>query len=363
MPVLGTVAAASARGFGFSTQNTYSEQSFTQPGTYTFIVPAGVTSISMVAIGGGASAFKPGNYTGGNQLPFTYNTPPGSGSGTYYCGGGGALAYKNSVSVSPGQSLTVVVGAGGEGLFVQTGQDGGDSYVEYASTKYVHAGGGKRTSNGGLGGTVLVGDGGGAGGKGGAWLVYDSGNGLIAGGGGGGAGGYTGAGGAGGSVNSDGASGSGGGAGGGGGGGYSTYTSGSTYYQFFNAGGAGGGTGLYGLGSSGAGGTKSGPGIFPGFPTVATGGGGGSNGVAGAQAGGSILDGGDNRNDSVFEYGLFGGAGGAPGVKTSETISTGVIGYSQGRAGDGCCGAVRIIWAAASSGITRAFPSTNAGPL
>jgi len=53
MPVPGTFAAASARGFGFGTEDMFGEQIFSAPGTYTFYVPAGVTSISVVSIGGG----------------------------------------------------------------------------------------------------------------------------------------------------------------------------------------------------------------------------------------------------------------------------------------------------------------------
>ena len=69
------------------------QQEFTSPGTYSFIVPANVESISMVAVGGGG---------GGAQ-----NTDDGGG------GGGGALAYNNNVAVTSGEVLTVVVGQGG----------------------------------------------------------------------------------------------------------------------------------------------------------------------------------------------------------------------------------------------------------
>ncbi len=69
------------------------QQEFTTPGTYTFIVPANVESLSMVAVGGGA---------GGAQ-----NVNDGGG------GGGGALAYSNNVAVTPGEALVVVVGQGG----------------------------------------------------------------------------------------------------------------------------------------------------------------------------------------------------------------------------------------------------------
>lgn len=69
------------------------QQEFTAPGTYSFIVPANVDSISMVAVGGGG---------GGAQ-----NVNDGGG------GGGGALAYSNNVTVTPGEALTVIVGQGG----------------------------------------------------------------------------------------------------------------------------------------------------------------------------------------------------------------------------------------------------------
>ena len=69
------------------------QQEFTSPGTYTFVVPANVQSISMVAVGGGG---------GGAQ-----NVDDGGG------GGGGALAYNNDVAVTPGETLTVIVGQGG----------------------------------------------------------------------------------------------------------------------------------------------------------------------------------------------------------------------------------------------------------
>ncbi len=69
------------------------QQEFTSPGTYTFIVPANVESVSMVAVGAGG---------GGAQ-----NVNDGGG------GGGGALAYTNNVAVIPGEVLTVTVGQGG----------------------------------------------------------------------------------------------------------------------------------------------------------------------------------------------------------------------------------------------------------
>lgn len=68
-------------------------QAYTTPGTYTFTVPAGVTSLSIVGVGGGG---------GGAQ-----NTTSPSG------GGGGMVKYTNNIAVTPGETLTVVIGAGG----------------------------------------------------------------------------------------------------------------------------------------------------------------------------------------------------------------------------------------------------------
>ena len=69
------------------------QREFVTPGTYSFIVPPNVTSLSMVAVGGG-----------------------GGGAGNVNDGGGGggcALFWRNNVPVTPGEFLTVVVGAGG----------------------------------------------------------------------------------------------------------------------------------------------------------------------------------------------------------------------------------------------------------
>lgn len=167
---------------------------YTSAGTYSWTAPNGVTSVSVVAVGGGA---------------------PGAG----YSGGvGGSLGWKNAITVVPGQSYTVV-----------TGGAAGTSYFINATT--VKGGGGGT-------GAGYIGDGGGNGGAGGNH-------------GGGGAGGYSGdGGGAGTGYNSGqdtifpGTAGSGGAAGGGGG----LYSGGSGYRW----GGGGGGVGILGQGSNGA---------------------------------------------------------------------------------------------------------------
>ena len=65
---------------------------YTIPGTYNFIVPAGVYSICCAVVGAGG---------GGMQI--------GYGGAA---GGGGACAWTNNVSVTPGQTVEIVVGAG-----------------------------------------------------------------------------------------------------------------------------------------------------------------------------------------------------------------------------------------------------------
>ena len=71
-----------------------SQQLYATAGTYTFVVPAGITSVSVCCIGGGGGA-----------------TSGGATAASARGGGGGALAYVNSITVTPGGSYTVVVGA------------------------------------------------------------------------------------------------------------------------------------------------------------------------------------------------------------------------------------------------------------
>ena len=226
------------------------QQEYTTPGTYQWVCPAGVTSISIVCVGAGAGGIRATSFG--------------------YARGGGGLGYRNNLAVTPGAQYNVVVGSGDNG-------DGGDSF--FGSIGIVMGGGGKlnRPSSvptNAIGGD-FYGDGGGKGGNAKAdnWS------------GGGGAGGYSGKGG-------DGAAGvaasgnpgnSGVGGGGGGGGGYVT----SGGYIFTSG---GGGVGIYGQGANGAG------------DPVANGGGGGSGGGSGAGAGdgtGGLFGGGGGANSGL----------------------------------------------------------------
>ena len=160
----------------------FGQQTYTSSGSYSWTCPSGVTSVSVVCIGGGGGGNGGGNGVGG------------AGGG-----GGGGLGYKNNISVTPGQSYTVVVGGGGAGdawdgppYSDNPANDGGDSYFINANTVKGGGGGGgygNSSATGGSAGTY-VGDGGGNGYSGGTGSGSAS---LPAtGGGGGSTGTYTG---------------------------------------------------------------------------------------------------------------------------------------------------------------------------
>ena len=102
-----------SRGLMQQSSSQFGSQSYITPGTYTFITPPGVYSISAVAVGGGGS----GGTWGGI----------GGADGGY----GASLAYVNNVATFPGKSYTVVVGLGGTAVAGggNNGNSGGASYM------------------------------------------------------------------------------------------------------------------------------------------------------------------------------------------------------------------------------------------
>jgi len=79
--------------------------------TYTWVVPAGVTSISVLCIGGGGAGGG-GGFSLNGQPTLTrqgVETRHWSGSG----GGGGGLSYANNIAVVPGTEYIIQVGGGG----------------------------------------------------------------------------------------------------------------------------------------------------------------------------------------------------------------------------------------------------------
>ena len=182
----------------------------------TWIVPSGVTEISVLCVGGGAGG-------GGGNLG----------------GGGGALAWISGMSVTPGTQYNLKVGKGGvgdTGSIIGTGRNGGTSYFNNYSTCAAGGGGVGRPGShlGGLAdSTTWQGGTAGGGGMGGDSTTY---------GGGGGAAGYAGNGGGGTSKNAP------SGSGGAGAGGAYNLAGG------VNGGAGGGGVGKLGIGSDGIGG-------------------------------------------------------------------------------------------------------------
>lgn len=261
---------------------------YTTPGTYSWTVPTGVTSISILTVGAGGAGQQVLSNTGASG------------------GAGGGLAFTNNYTVTPGGTITIVVGAGGDPLFPYGSgpQSGGNSTVTLSGTIICGASGGAYVGGSGIGTNNTASH---SGGNGGAGVA-------LASGGGGGAAGYSGDGGRGGQSGSVyGIGGSGGGGGGG------AYRGGNGN----GLGGSGGGVGIYGEGTSGDGGS----------PLGTLYGGGGSNGSSGA-----------------YGYGGNYGGGGSGGVYTIA----GPSGFG-GTGSAGAKGAVRIIW----PGDTRFYPSTG----
>jgi hypothetical protein len=235
------------------------DQTFNTTGTYT--VPAGVTSIAVYAIGGGANGGDGGGSSSAN----------GSSGGTGGAGGAGAGAI---IDVTPGETISATVAAAGGtssfGSFLLSngtgnastkvsGNGGGNGGAGGGTTAVAGGRNGNAGTGGGSGGNiVLVGTslpaavayGGGGGGGGGGSTTQSTG--IHNGGGGGAAGqlsGGTGAGGGGSRWNGSNGYANGGGTGGagsapgggGGGGGGAAYGNGSTLPSrgFGGAGGAG----------------------------------------------------------------------------------------------------------------------------
>lgn len=225
------------------------QQTFTSSGVFT--VPAGISSVSVLVVGGGAGAGE----TGGAP--------------------GGCLAYGNDIFVTPGSQITVQVGAGGAIGYSSSSFFGSESLLFAQGQNNV---GGSALSAGGFSG------------------------GNSQGAGGGGAGGYSGSGGAGGGTGSSGFNGNGGGGGGGASSSRVNYGSGG-----------GGGVGLNGEGASGSGaqyvegGTLGQPGA--GGSGGSGGGSGGSGSTNGSGGNGGFRGGGAGARGSLQDFGGNGGAG------------------------------------------------------
>ena len=143
----------------------WSSTNYTTPGSFIWVAPSNVYSVSVTAIGGGGGGTSFGNPT---------NTG----------GAGGSVAWRANIPVQPNQSYVVRVGAGGN-----PNNPGGSSYFINSSTVYAPGGGvGAYGGNGAIvaGGVPIgipVGDGFGLGQTGSGGVQY-TGQSYLAGGGG-----------------------------------------------------------------------------------------------------------------------------------------------------------------------------------
>ena len=157
----------------FSAPPPQGQSLFSSPGTYTFTVPARVSTISAVAVGGG----------GGGSYIWPYGA-----------GGGGGTAWIAGLPVTPGETFTVGVGGGGSTWSYEGSRPGDNSYLRRNSNGTDHiigygsGRGGPNSAGGASGGYTFTGGSSGGGGRGG----YTNWNWPYA---GGGAGGYQGHGG------------------------------------------------------------------------------------------------------------------------------------------------------------------------
>ena len=160
---------------------------YSTPGTFQWTVPPAVTSIHVTAIGGGAA----GGGVSGNGGCKDQQGGGGGGSSGGFLNGQSGSAY----GVTPGQVLTLHVGAGGTGVNIQTGNPGQPTSIDglFSVPGGNPGGGGQCCAYQGQGDFKAGGAapaGGNAGGKG--YGGYNGGTGGAGwGGGGGGAGGGT----------------------------------------------------------------------------------------------------------------------------------------------------------------------------
>lgn len=211
----------------------------------------------------------------------------GGGGGGFVGGGGGAGGYRTAASfdVTPGNTVTVTVGAGGAGSAAGTGDRGTNGSNSIFSTITSTGGGGGGDSNG-----TVEGINGGSGGGGSAGSQGSAPSTGVSGQGNNGGLGFSGSGGGGGGANAVGADASSFGAGAAGGNGLSSSITGTAV--FYAGGGGGGGSpfgtgnGAGGLGGGGGGGAGASTGT-PGTANTGGGGGGAGSGSSGGTGGGA----------------------------------------------------------------------------
>jgi len=131
-------------------------QVYSEPGSYLFMVPFGVGSITIETsggAGGGASGWT-------DEIPGPDKDPVPTYVNMYGGDGGSSAIATSQVSVMPNSEVTIVVGAGGAGGtapgndiydVANPGAGGGDSYATYSGVDVVRAdagAGGTRDADG-----------------------------------------------------------------------------------------------------------------------------------------------------------------------------------------------------------------------
>jgi hypothetical protein len=342
IPTSGQISFSDFRNQGFNTvavSAIFDRSNVTLGSQISFTVPANVYQVSAVCVGAG------GGGGGNSSTSFTGAS----------AGGGGGLVYGN-ISVSPGQTLDIVVGAGGAGGTNggTNGSDGGDTYIYKSGSPRLIGYGGKggesdvnNNTPGGAGGLSGGFDktAGGTGGRGGASssaIPHKS-------PGGGGAGGYGSSGGNG--WHADGSPQAANGGAGGGAGGSRTQSSSSNngFPEDFQAGGA---TGIYGWGDNGLRAVNAPLGVHQQGSRHGSNYFSASSGYTGPLGPASGLGSITPPTSGSANHQSFTGKAASPGGGGAGIIQS-KIGYGMA-GGDG---AVRIVWGNQSNGNTRQYPN------
>lgn len=344
-------ATTAAGGYIYTVGGTsFTGQIFTSQGAGTYIVPSGITSLTVKMWGGGggggggAATAAGGAGGGGGYSTATLTVTPGETLDVYVGGGGDGGAYSSAgndaggggggggySSIYRGSTLLLLASGGGGGGGARQARAGGDGGAGGGSTGVNGSNGYTSTNGGGGGGGTQI-----SGGVGGTSSGNNGSNGSYHSGGGGGGGSSS-------LIGPDGTGASGGLLGGGGGGLANINTT--------RAGGGGGGAGFFGGGGGGA--TTS--------STTASGGGGG--GGSGYDGGGSTSAGSGTAPGNASDTYLNGAAGGGNGGLALNNGTNGDNGLVVITYGTGMSPSQAVNWAKLDTGsgtITSANPGTGA---
>lgn len=112
---------------------------FDEAGTFTWTVPAGVTSLTAQLVGGGQAGFDGSDGSSGSMGSSDQWTGSGEGGpgGEKGLGGQPGKANAVTISVTPGQTVTITIGTGGQ----SNGEEGAATTITVNGTTYTSADG------------------------------------------------------------------------------------------------------------------------------------------------------------------------------------------------------------------------------